>query len=79
MKATFLYLLLNEVTRNFKKSIVGIFIMYIKKNVYDVDDNIATKSEVNQWMLSTLENAKSILIVKIGETLKHQWLNLWVF
>ena len=48
MKATFLYLLLNEVTRNFKKSIVSIFIMYIKKNVNDVYDNIATKSEVNE-------------------------------
>ena len=53
-------------TSNFKISRVVLLIIYGKTNGYDVADHIATKVEVNPWILSTLKNKKSIWSMKPG-------------
>ena len=49
-----------NLTSNFKFSRSGILLLDGNINGYDVANHIATKVEVNPWMLSTLKNAKSI-------------------
>ena len=66
MKATLLTWLFDIVTRNFKISRDDFLLLYINPNIYDVDDHIDTKVEVNAWILSTLNNEKYIWIMKPG-------------
>ena len=60
MNATILSLLLNVVTRNLRMSRGGHFLLDGNTKGYEVEEHIATKVEVNSWMLSTMENPKSI-------------------
>ena len=60
MKATLLFLFINVVTRNMSVSIDGILILDRNPKVYEVDENIYTKLELNPQMLLTSNKSKSI-------------------
>ena len=58
--ATFLCLFLNVVTRKLRMSRGRRLILDGNQKGYEVAEHIATKVEVNPWILSTFKNAKSI-------------------
>ena len=60
MKATFLFWFINVVTRNMSVSIDSILILDRNPKVYEVDENIYTKLELNPQMLLTSNKSKSI-------------------
>ena len=60
MKATLLFWFINVVTRNMSVSIDGILILDRNPKVYEVDENIYTKLELNPQMLLTSNKSKSI-------------------
>ena len=60
MRETFLSLFFNMVTSSLKFSRGGILRLGEKLNGYYIAEHIATKIEINTWMLSTSKNAKYI-------------------
>ena len=70
MNATFLSWFLNVVTRNFRMSRGGRLLLDGNPKGCEVAEHIATKVEVNPWMLSTLKNEKSIWSMNPGENFK---------
>ena len=66
MNVTFLYWLLNIVTRNFRMPRYGRLLLDGSQKWYEVADHIATKVEVNQRMISASKNEKSIWSMNPG-------------
>ena len=66
MKETFLSWFLNVLTINLSMLIVGLFLMGLNPNVYEVAERIARNVEVDPQMLSTLKNWKYIWSMKPG-------------
>ena len=60
MNATFLSWFLNVVTSNFRMSRGRIFLLDGNPKGCEVAEHIATKFEVNPWMLSTLKKVDEI-------------------
>ena len=66
MKVTFLSSFLNVVTRSLRMSRCGLLLMKRNPNVYELEEHVATKVEVNPRIISTLKTAKSIWIMNPG-------------
>ena len=68
--ATLLSWFLNVVTINFMMSRGGRFLLDGNPKVYEVKEHIATKVDVNIWMLKKIQNAKYIWSMNPGANLE---------
>ena len=72
MNAIFIYWFINVVTKQLSISRGGLLLLGGNPKGCEVAKHIATKFEVNTWMLSTPKNVKSVLSMNPGGDLRHQ-------
>ena len=53
--------------------------MYGNPTGYEVAEHIATKVEINPWIISTLKNTEYIWIRTQGQMSRHQCWDFWEF